>query len=74
MSYIFIQTSTNFCHVDIDIEADYVPKTSGSREEPPEGGYCETLTVKHAGADITDWIRPDYLKDIEAQVLKEAGL
>lgn len=74
MNYIFIQTSTQFCNVDIDIEADYVPKSGGSREEPPEGGYCETLTVKHQGADLTDWIRPDYLKDIEAQVLKEKGL
>ena len=74
MSYIFIQTSTQFCKVDIDIEADYVPKSGGSREEPPEGGYCETLTVRHQGADITDWIRPEYLKDIEAQVLKEKGL
>lgn len=74
MNYIFIKTSTQFCNVDIDIEADYVPKSGGSREEPPEGGYCETLTVKHQGADLTDWIRPDYLKDIEAQVLKEKGL
>lgn len=74
MNYIFIQTSIQFCNVDIDIEADYVPKSAGSREEPPEGGYCETLTVKHQGADLTDWIRPDYLKDIEAQVLKEKGL
>lgn len=74
MNYIFIQTSTQFCNIDIDIEADYVPKSGGSREEPPEGGYCETLTVKHQGADLTDWIRPDYLKDIEAQVLKEKGL
>ena len=74
MNYIFIQTSTRFCNVDIDIEADYVPKSGGSREEPPEGGYCETLTVKHQGEDLTDWIRPDYLKDIEAQVLKEKGL
>lgn len=74
MNYIFIQTSIQFCNVDIDIEADYVPKSGGSREEPPEGGYCETLTVKHQGADLTDWIRPDYLKDIEAQVLKEKGL
>ena len=73
-NYIFIQTRTNFCQVDIDIEADYVPKSGGSREEPPEGGYCETLTVKHEGVDITDWIRPDYLNDIEAQVLREAGL
>ncbi len=74
MSYIFIQTTINFCQVDIEVEADYVPKSGGSREEPPEGGYCETLTVKHQGADLTDWIRPDYLKDIEAQVLKEKGL
>ena len=74
MNYIQIQTSTKFSQVDIDIEADYVPKTSGTREQPPEGGYCETLTVKHQGADLTDWIRPEYLKDIEAQVLQEAGL
>lgn len=74
MNYIFIQTSTQFCNIDIDIEAYYVPKSGGSREEPPEGGYCESLTVRHQGADITDWIRPDYLKDIEAQVLKEKGL
>jgi hypothetical protein len=74
MSYIFIQTTINFCQVDIEVEADYVPKSGGSREEPPEGGYCETLTVKLEGVDITDWIRPDYLRDIEAQVLQEAGL
>lgn len=70
----YLKTTIIFCQVDIEVEADYVPKSGGSREEPPEGGYCETLTVKHQGADLTDWIRPDYLKDIEAQVLKEKGL
>jgi hypothetical protein len=70
----YLKTTINFCQVDIEVEADYVPKSCGSREEPPEGGYCESLTVRHQGADITDWIRPDYLSDIEAQVLQEAGL
>lgn len=70
----YLKTTIIFCQVDIEVEADYVPKSGGSREEPPEGGYCESLTVRHQGADITDWIRPDYLSDIEAQVLQEAGL
>ncbi len=69
-----MQFSVTFANLPLDVIADYVPKTSGTRFEPPEGGYLEDTTVMLGEHDITEIISQEDLDKIEQIALEEAGL
>jgi hypothetical protein len=39
---------------EIDVDGLAVPYSPGTWNDPPEGGYCEDITVKYNGQDLTD--------------------
>jgi hypothetical protein len=69
-----MQFSVNYANLPLDVIADYVPKTSGTRFEPPEGGYLEDTTIMLGEYDITEIISQEDFERIEQIALEEAGL
>lgn len=69
-----MQFSVNFANLPLEVIGDYIPKTSGSRFEPPEGGYLEDTTIMLGEYDITEIISQKDLEEIERLALQEAGL
>lgn len=69
-----MQFSVNYANLPLDVIADYVPKTSGTRFEPPSGGYLEDTTIMLGEYDITEIISQEDFERIEQIALEEAGL
>lgn len=69
-----MQFSVTFAGLDLDVIGEYVPKTGGSRFEPPEGGYIDPITIMLGEHDITEIISQTDIEKIEKLALQEAGL
>ncbi len=69
-----MQVGITFANLPLEVIGDYIPKTSGSRFEPPEGGYIDQITIMLGDHDITDIISQKDLEEIERLALQEAGL
>ena len=65
MSYV------SYAGLSLEVTGEYVPRSSGGRDTPPEDSQIEEMVVMLEGHDITDIISRKAFDEIEALVLED---